>query len=102
MAEDLKLIGLHEEAAAYEQQAETSFGLWAEHKTIYQVFQACDTNWRTISISSMAGAVVHYQGLERTSLESTLRMLGIKRKQWPQILAGIRIMERAALGVLNE
>lgn len=98
----MQLIGLHEEAAAYAQQAEETFGLWAEHATIYQVFQACDTQWRMVTLSSMAGSIVHYQGLEYTGVESALRMLGIKRKQWPRILAGIRIMERAARGVLNE
>jgi hypothetical protein len=44
----------------------------------------------------------HYLGLDRPSIESTLKLMGIKRKKHAEIFEKLLIMEDAALGVLNK
>ena len=49
----------------------------------------------------MMEAIVRYQGIEYDCIVPVLQLMGIKRKKWPEIFDGIRIMERAALTVIN-
>jgi hypothetical protein len=40
-------------------------------------------------------------GLDRPAIESTMRMMGIKKRKRPEMLAKLEIMEGAALPILN-
>ena len=43
-----------------------------------------------------------YMGLDYGSVRAALEMIGVKRKKFADTFAGIRIMEAAALNVLNK
>lgn len=60
-----------------------------------RVFTLLETQWRVIS--GMAGMV--YQGLDYAAVESLLRLLQIKNRA--KVFEGLRVMEGAALSVLN-
>lgn len=60
-----------------------------------QVFLALNRCWR---IDSFNG---HYFGLDRPSIESTLRLMSIRRKRHLAIFEDLRIMENTALEILN-
>lgn len=53
------------------------------------VFVAMGTQWR---VGGM-GAI----GLDYGPLPGVMRMMGVPRKDWPDVFEGIRIMEDAAL-----
>lgn len=40
-------------------------------------------------------------GLDRPAIESTMRMLGVKKRERPEMLEKLMIMEDAALLILN-
>lgn len=60
-----------------------------------EVFWALGNCWR---IDSMAG---RWLGLDRPAIESTLRLMGVKRKKRSGVFEDLRVMEGAALEVLN-
>jgi len=41
-------------------------------------------------------------GLDYAVLPDTFRMLGIPRKEWPDLFADIRVMENGALAEMNK
>lgn len=43
----------------------------------------------------------HYHGLDRPAIESTLKLMGVKRKRHGGIFNDLLVMEAAALEVLN-
>lgn len=69
--------------------------VWPENEQAVRVFIALRRCWR---IDSMAGQVL---GIERPAIESTLRLMSIKKKRRQQIFDQIMIMENAAIPVLN-
>lgn len=71
------------------------FGVYPENWTAVMVFVRLRRCWR---IDRFAGVC---DGLDRPAIESTLKMLGIKKKDRPEILAKLEIMEDAALPILN-
>lgn len=71
------------------------FGVYPENWQAVMVFVRLRRCWR---VDRFAGV---YDGLDRPAIESTLKMLGIKKKDRPEILAKLEIMEDAALPILN-
>lgn len=63
------------------------------------VFLALQTQWRR-EIPAMSGQLL-WHGLDYAAAESTLRMMGYWKKS-AEIFEGLRIMEAAALPVLNK
>ncbi|KAF1043063.1 MAG: hypothetical protein GAK35_02383 [Herbaspirillum frisingense] len=68
--------------------------VYPENMPAVQVFEAMDTQWRT----GMGGVY----GLDYAALPAVLRMLGIGRNRWKEIFSDLRVMEAAALEVLQE
>lgn len=97
MASDFQVFGLVEEAAAYAQRPVPVFEVWPENELTLNVFVSMDTQWRVIA----GMASFSYMGLDYRALRDTLEMTGAKRKQWPEIFSGIRVMESAALKVFR-
>jgi Phage related hypothetical protein (DUF1799) len=97
MASDFQAFGMVEEAASYSQRPAPVFEIWPENEIILNVFVSQDTQWRLIA--GMASC--SYLGLDYRALRDTLEMTGIKRKRWPEIFSGIRVMESAALKVFR-
>ena len=69
--------------------------IYPENWQAVQVFWALGNCWR---IDGMLG---QYLGLDRPAIESTLRLMGVKRKKHSSIFEDLRVMEGAALEVLN-
>lgn len=69
--------------------------IWQENLESFSVFQALTTQWR---ISDMG----YFFGLNYPAVESVLNMMGFNRKRKAEIFEDIRIMENAALEVLNK
>lgn len=64
----------------------------------WEVFLSCQTQWRI----SVGFSDLRYEGLEYASMESVVRMLGIKRKHQRGVLWMVRVMEREALKWFNK
>lgn len=77
-------------------ETENDCEVWAENETVFRVFLALRRSWQ---IDGMSGRCY---GLDRPAIESTLNMMGIKRKHQPEMLALLMIMEDAALPILNK
>ena len=58
------------------------------------MFIAMSTQWRV----GMSGAT----GLDYGALPGVLRMSGIARKDWAEVFEGVRVMEDAALQVMQK
>lgn len=97
MAEDFEFFGMDDEASGYAKQPTMDYQVWQENILTVQLFVALGSQWRVIA--GMAGIV--YQGLNYEAVQSTLSMMGIKRKKWPELLDGLQVMEAAALKVMN-
>jgi hypothetical protein len=97
MASDFKAFGLVEEAARYAQRPVPVFEIWPENEIILNVFVSLDTQWRILA----GMAWISYMGIDYCALRDTLEMTGLKRKRWPEIFSGIRVMESAALKVFR-
>ena len=65
-----------------------------ENWEAFEVFINCSTQWRVIS-----GMATVMQGLDYTSVESVMRMMGIKNK--PEIFQKLRLIERGALAEMR-
>lgn len=80
-----------------EQEAEDVFYVYADNVDTVWAFFALATQWR---ILAGFGAVV-YQGFDYGAIPSALSLLGIPAKRRAEVFEGLRVMESAALLVLN-
>ena len=68
--------------------------IWPDNMQAVNVFIASSTQWRIDSKRAT--------GLDYTAVESTMRMMGIKRKDMGDILEDIRVMEYEALDTMRK
>lgn len=68
--------------------------IWPDNLQAVNVFIAASTQWRT----GAAGAT----GLDYTALESTMRMMGVKRKEHGEVLEDVRVLEDTALDTMRK
>lgn len=73
------------------------YQLWPENETAFRFFISLETQWRVVA----GFGFINHLGLDYGAVHSTLEMTGIDRAEWPDLFAGLRVMEKAALGVLN-
>ena len=78
--------------------ADDGFEIMHENWTTILAWISLVTQWRT-EILAMTGDRVWY-GLPATEIEATVRLMGLGRKG-KTIFAGLRVMEQAALPLLN-
>ena len=77
--------------------------VWEENWQSVMFFaEYCGTQWQHVGVSGMAGVALLATGLNHASVIASLRTLRLPRKRFDEIFADVRIMERAALKVLNE
>lgn len=69
------------------------FLVWPENWTAVQLFVRCDTQW----VWTMGACL----GLDYARVEAVMRISGIPRRRQSELLDEIRIMERAALPLIN-
>lgn len=100
IAEQLRRWGATEEAEAW--QAEAT----AEANTELVVLEP---NLRAVGVFlrlnyeravSMAGVVIF--GFQRPEIVATLQLMQVKKKHWPELFDQIRVMEAAAVPLLNK
>lgn len=75
------------------------FPVWPENWDTVRVFIALGTQWRR----EYAGmdAVMVWQGLRYGEAEATIRLMGLAKRAG-EIFDGLRVMESAALPILNK
>ena len=88
------------EAALEREAAEhPPFEVYADNWQTVEVFRALFTQWRVIALP-LGG--VRYQGIDYASVTPLLlESHGVKRHERADVIGGLRVMEAAALGVLN-
>lgn len=74
------------------------FPVYPENWQTVQVFLGCADCWDVIA--GLGG--VYYQGLKKTEIESTLRLMQIPDSDKLEIFHNLRVMAAAAKEVLNE
>lgn len=62
----------------------------------------CDTQWRQVGISNMAGAALVATGLDHTAVLANLRTLRLPREDADELYADVRHMERVALKAMRK
>jgi hypothetical protein len=88
-SEEAEMFGLTVEEASGD-----PVEIWPENVETVNVFISMSTQWRV----SMSGPT----GLDNSALIDTMRLLGVARSRWPEVFAGIRVMEDVALGKMRE
>ncbi|MCB0249759.1 MAG: DUF1799 domain-containing protein [Anaerolineae bacterium] len=63
--------------------------------TGYQVFEACQTQWRLVS--GLSSAV--YQGIDYASVAAAIDLMGIKKRK--RVFQHVRLLEAGAMSVIN-
>lgn len=71
-----------------------SIPVWPENMRTVDVFVAMSTQW---NVAGMGGMV----GLRYEALPAVMRLVGVPPAERADVFAGLRVMERAALGALN-
>jgi len=74
------------------------FHVWEENWPAVSLFLGLSTQW--VVQLGMAGLV--YLGLNYVAVKSTVELELIPQEQWPDLFHGLRVMERAALPLLNK
>lgn len=73
--------------------------VWEDNWDTLMVWLSLQTQWRK-EIPAMSGQMI-WHGLNYPAVEATLRMMGLW-KQAREIFDGLRVMEAAALPILNQ
>ncbi|SFM92942.1 DUF1799 domain-containing protein [Nitrosomonas communis] len=68
--------------------------IWPENEEVFMLFNSLSTQWRI----SFSGSFI---GINYPSIESSMNMLGTKKKRRAELFNDIKTMERAALPILN-
>lgn len=68
--------------------------MWAENAEPFGIFTALQTQWRP----GASGVV----GLDYAAIEPVLRLQQVDPARWPALFDDLRVMERAALKVINK
>lgn len=68
--------------------------MWAENWPALNVFLTLSTQWRLAPSG-------HLVGLDYTAIPPALGMLGVARREWPELFEDLRVMERAAIEALQ-
>lgn len=79
-------------------QAITVIDVWPDNWLTWETFRAMDTQWNLVV--GLGGAA--YIGLRHEAVPEAMETAGVPKKKRQQVRKGIRVMEAAALAVLNE
>lgn len=70
--------------------------MWPEHVEALELFMVVSGQWRVA-----AGFAVFFVGLDYSAVEAAMNMRGVKRAERQRLFAEVRVMESAALKMLN-
>lgn len=101
MIDDLKAFGAPQDVidSMRERAPPAVYEVWPENMETLRVFLALQSSWDWLMPAMGAPARI---GIRSTEIESTVRMMGIRKKRRRSVLRDIRTMEQAALDVLSE
>lgn len=96
-------------AAAIEEQRATlekppeSFGVWAENWRVVTAWLDVQTQWRLVALGGglAGGAQLIHVGLDYAGVSAWIELFVPFRKR-REVMAGLQLMERAALAALHE
>lgn len=71
-------------------------GVWPDNMPAVEVFSDLVTQWRR---AGMAGMVT---GLDYAAIPAVFAIRGIPKKQWGSLFDDLRVMEDAAIDLLNK
>lgn len=71
--------------------------VWPEHHRVWDLWLDLHNQWRMLV--GIGGAC--YQGLDHQSILSTMQILGVGARKRRRLFRQLKIMEEAALAVLN-
>lgn len=79
-------------------EADQPLPIFPWHVETISVWRATWRQWRwLVGLNSAVR-----QGMDWQQVESALRLMGVKRKRWPTIHAGLKVMEEEALNALEQ
>ncbi|MBJ2282281.1 DUF1799 domain-containing protein [Pseudomonas sp. MF6767] len=73
---------------------DVEYEVWPDNWSAFLLFEAMSTQWRV----GMGGAT----GLDYNALPPVASMLGMKRREIPEVFHDIRVMEAEAMLVMSE
>lgn len=85
------------EAAVAPEREKATFEVHADNEWTVSTFLALQTQWR---VAVGMGGVAHL-GLDYAAIPPTMALLGVPRTQRREVFDGLRVMEAAALPILN-
>lgn len=85
-------------ACAEDSSQEDDFELPPELWRAWEVFTACERNWRVL----IGIGLVHYDGIDATAMQSVMNMLSVKPKHQREVFWMVRILEGEARKFLNQ
>lgn len=102
VAEDLAAFGLSDEIADVPRESELNpdlYGVWPENVVTLNIFVALETQWEMVAVE---GELVRTRLLYESFEIVKGYVNGVRPGEWADILATIRRMELAALGVFRK
>lgn len=91
-------FGMPDEADAVAHRPTPTYDVWPENIEVVNLFCSLATQWEFLL---EMGTLLH-RGLNYSRVESALRLMGVKKKQWPRLFNGLQVMEQAALKAYRE
>jgi hypothetical protein len=85
-----------------EEQEAAPFEVFEENWDTAQAFLAMGTQWRIEVVTGGERAIVIHLGLRYEAIPAALVMAGVPHKKRREVYQGLRVMEAAAMKVLNE
>lgn len=83
---------LPEETAA----ANESFRVWPENERTVRAFLELEQGWQEGRTADGSARMV----LDTGQIKHTLELLAVKRREWPDVFNGLRVMESAAVAAI--
>jgi len=88
--EDLAAFGLADQIKA---DRNAPFGIWPENETAVRTFLELEAHWVIGKTADGTSRLV----LDNRQIKDTLELMGVKRRAWPDLFNGLKVMETAAL-----
>lgn len=83
-------------------EAAASFEVFQENWNTVQAFLALQTQWRAEIVQGAEQARAIYTGLRYEAFPVAMVLAGVPRRERQEVYSGLRVMEVAAIKVLNE
>lgn len=93
LAQDLEDFGLADQIKPVD---DAPFGVWPENEATVGAFLALEGRWQ---IGKTAGGAERLR-MPSGTIKDTLQLMGVKRRDWPDVFNGLMVMEAEALEAL--